>query len=168
MYVSSLVCVNTFELYNSTVTLRGGITACVMTRRVCVITIILIVVSHMQHLERNLLPSATCPETHQILLVLTFLPVLAQTWFSSLPSHCMRTWEIHSTWYVQPQLTSYMYSCWLLVTYVIDFLLFSQNNPVRTIQTNQSRVTIDSLGPCLSYWVVVTSVTCTSQISSSP
>ena len=39
-----------------------------------------------------------------------------------------------------------------------------------TLQTGQSTVTIDSLSPCLSYWVVVTAMdsTCGTELNSSP
>lgn len=46
--------------------------------------------------------------------------------------------------------------------------LISQGLLVRSFQTNQSRVTIDALNPCLSYWVVVTAIDCTSRFRSSP
>ena len=36
------------------------------------------------------------------------------------------------------------------------------------MRTNQSRVTIGNLVPCLSYWVVVSSVDCVNRISSPP
>lgn len=39
---------------------------------------------------------------------------------------------------------------------------------MKVLRTNHSRVTIDNLVPCLSYWVVVTSVDCVNRISSSP
>ena len=41
-------------------------------------------------------------------------------------------------------------------------------NPVRTFQSNQPRVTLTGLSPCLSYWVVVTAVDCTNRVSSAP
>ncbi len=39
---------------------------------------------------------------------------------------------------------------------------------MKVIQSNQSIITIDNLSPCLSYWVVVTSVDCINRVSSSP
>lgn len=43
-----------------------------------------------------------------------------------------------------------------------------QNNPVEIFHTSRPRVTIDTLNPCLSYWVVVTAIDCVSRVSSSP
>lgn len=39
---------------------------------------------------------------------------------------------------------------------------------MRVFQTNQSRVTIDNLHPCLSYWVIVTAVGCINRVDTSP
>ena len=39
---------------------------------------------------------------------------------------------------------------------------------MRVVRTNHSTLTIDNLVPCLSYWVVVTSLDCVNHVSSSP
>ena len=57
-------------------------------------------------------------------------------------------------------------SCACLCTTLCKHCRF-QNNPVRTFLTNQSRVTINGLSPCLSYWVVVTATGC-ARVDSSP
>ena len=52
----------------------------------------------------------------------------------------------------------------------MDDHLFVQDNLVGTFQANQSEVAIESLNPCLSYWVVVTSeiLDCDDQLSTQP
>ena len=52
----------------------------------------------------------------------------------------------------------------------MDDDLFVQDNLVGAFQANQSEVSIDSLDPCLSYWVVVASeiLDCDDQLSTQP
>lgn len=51
---------------------------------------------------------------------------------------------------------------------MLKFCVLQSASPIRTFRTNQSSITINNLGSCMSYWVVVTAINCTGQMRASP
>lgn len=83
-------------------------------------------------------------------------PTTASLNISNLKFHSISLWRIHQMRYIK------------VLNFVNLIPLLLQSNPVRIFQTDQSRVVIEMLNPCLSYWVRLTAVECAAVVSNSP